>query len=230
MEPLAAAGLRAIAVELKGQGASDKPLGRGEYTLESLAEHTLHVLDALALPSAMLVGLSLGGAIAARVALAAPARVRKLALLDAVGLGPVNVVRWVRLLPRAVEPLLPRLARRWMFGVALRAAYGTLGAPTERDVDEYFAPACDPAFVRSLWALLHEVDWRELTPAEVRRLAMPLLVVFGTHDRIISPAHLERVLREAPHARTVLVPGAGHAITEEAPDAVNRALIEFLTA
>jgi pyruvate dehydrogenase E2 component (dihydrolipoamide acetyltransferase) len=214
-------------VELKGQGESDKPLGAGEYTLDSLAEHTLHILDALELPSAMLVGLSLGGAIATSVALGAPERVSKLALLASVGLGPVRLAPFARYFPAAIGAALPPLTRRWMFGVALRAAYGTLGAPTERDVDAYCAPARDPAFVRTLWALLREVDWRELKPEEVRRLTMPLLAVFGTHDRIISPHRVEEVLREAPHARITLVPGAGHAIAEEAPEVVNRVLADF---
>jgi pimeloyl-ACP methyl ester carboxylesterase len=228
LQPLADAGFRAIAVELKGQGESDKPLGTGEYTLDSLAEHTLDVLDALALPSTMLVGLSLGGGVAARVALRAPERVHKLALLAAVGLGPVRLARWARFFPAAIGAALPPLTRRWMFRVALRAAYGTLDSPTEHDVDEYFPPARDPAFVRTLWALLREVDWRELTPTAVRRLTMPLLAVFGTHDRIISPHRVEQVLGEAPRARIVRIPGAGHAIAEEAPEAVNRLLIEFL--
>lgn len=228
LQALASAGLRAIAVELKGQGESDKPLDPAEYTLDSLAEHTLDILDALALPSAMLVGLSLGGAIATRVALRAPARVRKLALLASVGLGPVRLAPFARYFPAAIGALLPRITRRWMFRVALRSAYGTLGAPTEQDVDAYFAPARDPAFVRSLWALLREVDWRELTPAEARRLTMPVLAVFGTHDRVISPQRVEQVLGAAPHVRTVLIPGAGHAIAEEAPEAVNPLLVEFL--
>jgi pimeloyl-ACP methyl ester carboxylesterase len=230
LQPLADAGFRAIAVELKGQGESDKPLGIGEYTLESLAEHTLEILDALALPSVMLVGLSLGGAIATRVALRAPERVRKLALLASVGLGPVRFAPFARYFPASIGALLPPLTRRWMFGVALRAAYGTLGAPTEHDVDAYFAPARDPAFVRTLWALLREVEWRELTPPEVRRLSMPTLAVVGTHDRVISPHRVEAVLREAPHARIARIPGAGHAIAEEAPEAVNRLLVDFLAA
>jgi pimeloyl-ACP methyl ester carboxylesterase len=222
-------GARVLAVELKGQGASDKPVGEGEYTTRALVSHTLDVLDALGLEHASLVGHSLGGLVAARLALAAPERVSRLALIDPVGFGSVRLVRLARLFPEAMGPLLPRVAaRRWLFALALRCAYGSLGRPSAHDVDEYFAPALDPAFVRSLWSLLHEVDWRLLTPGELRQLKMPLLVIFGTEDRLVSPWGAQRMADEAPDARTILIPGAGHASVEEAPDAVNALLGAFL--
>src|SRR5687767_13595391 len=46
---LASAGFRAIAVELKGHGLSDKPTRSGEYSLPSMTDHLLSILDALAL-------------------------------------------------------------------------------------------------------------------------------------------------------------------------------------
>lgn len=225
---LAAAGFRGIAVDLKGQGLSDKPLAPEAYTLDSLAAHVLDILDALERPEVMLVGLSLGGAIAMQVALRAPERVHKLALLNAVGLGPVRLVAVARALPAALGALLPHVARRWMFALALRAAYGTLARPTARDVDEYHAPARDPAFVRSLWSLLREVDWQPRTPAELARLTMPVLVIAGTRDRLVSPHGVEARARAMPRARALLIAGAGHACAEEAPAAVNRALVDFL--
>ena len=228
---LAETGVRVLAVELKGQGASDKPLGEGEYTVDALTEHTIEILDALRLERVSLVGLSLGGLLAARVALAAPERVKRLALLDSVGFGRVRLVRLAQLFPAGLGSLLPRVAgRRWLFGLALRAAYGSLGKPSAHDVDEYFAPACDPAFVQSLWALLHDVDWRLLTTDELRRLTMPLLVIFGSEDRLVSPRDAERLTREAPDARAMFIAGAGHASPEEAPDEVNAALAEFIGA
>jgi pimeloyl-ACP methyl ester carboxylesterase len=222
-------GARVLAVELKGQGESDKPLGAGEYTVESLARHTMEVLDALEIQTATLVGLSLGGLIAARVALEAPERVRRLALLDPVGFGRVRLVGLAQLFPAGIGALVPRVAgRRWLFALALRGAYGRRGRPSARDVDEYFAPARDPAFVQTLWALLHEVDWRLLTTDELRRLTMPLLVIFGREDRLVSPSEAERLVREAPRGRAMLLEGVGHASPEEAPDEVNAALVDFL--
>ncbi len=222
-------GARVVAVEMKGQGASDKPLGKGEYTVESLTEHVIEVLDALGVESATLVGLSLGGLIAARVALEAPERVTRLALFDPVGFGRVRLVGLARLFPAGLGAALPAVAaRRWAFALALRGAYGSRGRPSARDVDEYFAPARDPAFVQSLWALLHEVDWRLLTADEIRRLTMPLLVIFGREDRLVSPRDAERLVGGAPRGRAMFIEGVGHASPEEAPDEVNAALADFV--
>ncbi|HEU4586016.1 MAG TPA: alpha/beta fold hydrolase [Gemmatimonadaceae bacterium] len=222
-------GARVIAVEMKGQGWSDKPLGEGEYSVEALTANVIEVLDVLEVATATLVGLSLGGLVATRVALRTPERVRRLALLDPVGFGRVRLVGLARLFPANVGGVLPRIAaRRWAFALALRGAYGSRARPTARDVDQYFAPARDPAFVQTLWAQLHEVDWRLLTTAELRRLTMPLLVIFGSEDRLISPLDAERLACEAPRGRAMFVDGVGHASPEEAPDEVNAALAEFI--
>lgn len=222
---LAARGARVIVVELKGQGESDKPLGEGEYSVEALTRNAIEILDALELERATLVGLSLGGLVAVRVALEAPERVKRLALLDPVGFGRVRLVGLAQLLPVEMGAVLPGfVARRWAFALALRCAYGSRARPSARDVDEYLAPARDPAFVRALWAMLHEVDWSLLSTEELRRLTMPLLVIFGSEDRLVSPLDAERLVRETPQGRVVFIEGAGHACPEEAPDDVNAAL------
>lgn len=227
---LAAAGAHAIVVELPGQGWSDHPDVPGIWTLEARTTHALDALDALGLARVMLVGLSLGGGIAARLALRVPERVAKLALLDAVGLGPVGVAELTRVVPDVLARLAEPLTGRWVFAAALRFAYGRLATFSARDVDEYYAPARDPAFLRSLWRQLKETDWRLLTPDEMRRLVMPLLVMFGSRDIVILPTSVDRLVAASPHGRVVMVPDAGHALAEEAPDAVNRELVSLMRA
>gem|GEM_PF-820436 len=226
---IAEGGARVTVVEMKGQGWSDKPLGSGEYTVAALTRHVLDVLDALEVETASLVGLSLGGLVAAKVALAAPERVERLALLDPVGFGRVRLVGLARLFPAGMGSALPAAAaRRWAFALALRSAYGSRGRPTVRDIDEYFAPARDPAFVRALWAQLHEIDWRVLTADELRRIAVPLLVIFGSEDRLVSPRECEELVKHAADGSALLIEGAGHATPEEVPDEVNEALTAFM--
>jgi pimeloyl-ACP methyl ester carboxylesterase len=228
LAPLADAGLRAIAVDLKGQGLSDKPADPAEYTTASMTAHALEILDALGLARTRLVGQSMAGGIAARVALAAPERVERLVAIGAVGFGPVPLSVPLRPLPNGVLAFLSPVTPRWTFWVALRRAYGSLARPTARDVEEYYAPTSDPNFIKALFLLLHEFNWRLLTPEECARLRLPVLLIFGTEDHVVLPTHAERLAARLPDARLVMVPGAGHVTNEEAPDVVNRALVKFL--
>ena len=78
-----AAGYRVIAFDNRGFGFSDKPASG--YGNAAYARLVVALLDSLNLPSAVLVAHSMGGAIAAEVALRYPARVRGLVLIDAAG-------------------------------------------------------------------------------------------------------------------------------------------------
>lgn len=228
LAPLATAGYRASAFDLKGQGWSDKPDRSGEYTSSALAAHVLEVLDVLhPYETVRLVGVSLGGAVAARAAMEAPDRVRQLVLCDAVGLGRVHLVEAVQRVLLIAGRLVPARATRRMVELALRSSYANPSLPTPRDVDEYFAPARDPAFARAQIATLREMDWGVMAPAELARLTMPVLVLFGTRDGVVSPSGVEDLVRRMPDGRMGWIEGAGHIAVEEAPDAVNRALIEF---
>src|SRR6185437_10838030 len=86
MPALANAGFRAIAVDLKGHGLSDKPIASSEYTINSLVAHLLEILDALHLERPALAGHSLGGSLIYHFASKHPRRARCLGLLSPVGL------------------------------------------------------------------------------------------------------------------------------------------------
>jgi pimeloyl-ACP methyl ester carboxylesterase len=225
------AGFRVYAPDLKGHGLSDKPLAAVEYTAEAMAAHVREIMDALGLRAATLVGHSMGGAIAARVALDAPERVERLVLLSAVGFGEVNMLRLVKLLtPRLLAPLLPFVIPRALVAVALRLAYGELGRPEPRDVDEYWAPTQFRAFPLAMRELLHAFDWEAMDERALARLRVPTLVMFGTRDRFVSPANAQRLAAVIPGGRCEVIAGAGHVIPEETPERVNGAVLRFLTA
>lgn len=228
---LAAAGLRVLSADLKGHGLSDKPLGRGEYGTEPMVEHLLQVLDALGVGRTALVGHSMGGALALDLAIRVPERVSRVALLDSVGLSTAPIIQVVRALtPRVVAPLLPPLLRRWLIAVVLHVAYGGLRGFTSRDVDEYWAPTQFRETVLAARAMAHEFTWAPQPAERLGSLRLPMLVVFGTRDRLVTVRSAERLVRALPGVRLELIEGAGHVVPEEAPERVNRLLLDFLAA
>jgi 4,5:9,10-diseco-3-hydroxy-5,9,17-trioxoandrosta-1(10),2-diene-4-oate hydrolase len=226
---LADAGFRVVAVDLPGQGESDKPVDRSHYTVESMVAHLRAVLDALGVERASLVGQSLGGTVAMAFARESPERVERLVLIAPVGLAPVRLASLARaIVPPLPAALLARLGVRawWSFG--LRHAYGDRAKPTDRDIDEYWAPSRDPRYVAGLLAFVRGVDWRPSAREVLAKLSMAVLVVAGTRDRLIPIDEMVRRAKWLPNAELVVIEGAGHPIQEEVPDEVNDALVRFL--
>ena len=236
MPALAAAGHRAVAVDLKGHGRSDKPLGHAEYTLDALVVHVREIFDALGLERAGLIAQSLAGRIAIEVAHAAPDRVERLALISPVALGRVRLIRLGRLSAKPVFNPFARVAKwREVYRFALETAYGRLGTVEPADVDEYWAQSQFPGFIEATRNLLGHFSW-EHAPGRVAELRLPVTVFRGTRDRIVA-ADAGRIAREAglelqsgtgvarQDRVLVVMEGAGHALNEEAPEMLNPALV-----
>jgi pimeloyl-ACP methyl ester carboxylesterase len=233
---LAAAGHRVVAFDLKGHGFSDKPPLAAEYSASAMTSFVLDVMDAVGVESAALVGHSMGGAIAASVAFAVPDRVERLALLSPVGFGDVFGLRLGRWLsPDLAVPLLPTLGRvamaapRWALASSFHVIWG--GGPvtiTPEDAEEYRAPTQFPGYVPALRHLVHAFAWTPHEQEQLARLACPVLVLFGTRDRVVIPRRARDLVRRVPHGRLELVAGAGHMVQEERAEEVNAQLVGFL--
>ena len=225
LEPIARAGYRVIAFDNRGFGFSDKPATG--YDNASYARLTVALLDSLHLPDAVLVGHSMGGAVAAEVAIAHPERVRGLVLIGSAGLGAreprlFRVGRWPLL-----GPLLFAFRGRGLTERLLQATYADPRKVSDVDVDQYYAPVAEPAYGRALRAVLLEFRFDALA-GRLDHIRAPTLVLWGEADRLV-PITLGRTLAAGiPRAAFLSVPGAGHSVQEEAPDEVNRLLIRFL--
>ena len=226
---LAAAGYRVLALDLKGHGLSDKPGSASEYSCAAMRAFVLEAMDALELRTVSLVAHSMAGAIATSLTLHAPSRVARLALLAPIGFGEAPLARLARrCTPGPTRAILPYLLPRWVIRMMLRLAYGSRPAFTPRDVDEYWAPSQYPEFTRAMRELLHAFDWSIRGEAELARLQVPTLVMFGSMDRFVLGGDAERLVRCIPRGRLKVVAGAGHILPEEAPDAVTDALLRLL--
>jgi pimeloyl-ACP methyl ester carboxylesterase len=226
MPALADAGFRVIAVDLKGHGLSDKPLASAEYTIESLVEHLRDILDALELDRPALVGHSLGGTLIYHFAARFPERVRCLGLLSPVGLSGVKLMWLYRLLtPATLSPVLRRMKPRAIVTLALKRVYGKRGHFTPRDVEEYVAPSQFPEFALASRELLHRYDWNAVAHRQLAVVDARAVGVWGTLDHLMPSDGMAIYLELLPRIVLRAVADAGHVITQETPDEVNKALL-----
>jgi epoxide hydrolase 4 len=233
---LAEAGHRVVAFDLKGHGFSAKPPLVAEYSAAAMTRFAVDVMDAVGVERASLVGHSMGGAVATLVALAHPERVERLALLSPVGFGDVFGLRLGKWLsPELAVPLLPTLGKvamaapRWALAGSFHLVWG--GGPvtlTHEDVEEYRAPTQFADYVPALRHLVHAFRWSPHQEEQLARLACPVLVMFGTRDRVVIPRRARDLVRVVPHGTLELVPGAGHMVQEERAGEVNATLLRFL--
>ena len=217
---LPAFGARCVAMDLRGFGLSDKPRGRGSYTMAGYLADLDALLDALSLKRVVLVGHSMGGGIALTYALTRPDRVRGLALIAPTGVVPVAFLTLPKLMPRpfatfADRRLVPRRLAGW---ILRNLAYGDASRVTERDVDEYWAPTQLPGFSLAARASAEEFDWRPIEPQRLSAITVPSVVMLGTKDRLIRKA--AGPAKAVPGA-TVRELEAGHCAHEERPDDAN---------
>ncbi|MBG0831528.1 alpha/beta fold hydrolase [Planomonospora sp. ID67723] len=216
-EPLRAAlsGHRVLAIDLAGFGHSH-PLP--DPQLGSLAGHVMRTLDVLGVtPAVHLVGNSLGGAVAMRLAADAPARVTSLALAGSAGFG--HQVTWAL---RVLDlPLLWRLLLRPDENTARsteRALFYDPAFATPERVALAHKLSQRPGAARTLRRIAADLGslrgvrpgWRRDLLAETARLGIPTLVAWGTHDRILPAGHLVNAAAALPGARTHLFPRTGH--------------------
>ena len=229
MPALADAGFRAIAVDLKGHGLSDKPLASDEYTIESLVEHLRDILDALELDRPALVGHSLGGSLIYHFASRYPERARCLGMLSPVGLKGVPLMRLYRFLtPAALTPLIRMIKPRVVVTLALMRVYGKRAHFTQRDVEEYLAPSQFPNFALAMRELLHSYDWNAAEGRQLARVDLPAAGAWGSLDHMMPDDGMGIYVSLVPQVVLRAISDAGHIITEETPDEVNELLIALL--
>jgi pimeloyl-ACP methyl ester carboxylesterase len=221
-EPLAQRGYHVIAVDLKGHGLSDKPVGRNEYTLDSMTSHALEVIEALQLRRVAIMGHSMGGRIGCEVALREPSLVERLHLINPVGFAAMPHISYA--LPIAnsfAAGVFPSPFPSWLVRFPVSAVYGRLGAPTARDVEEYRAPTQFREFITASMHLLRVFDWKTMASANLAPLKSRTRVVVGALDRVVRTARSGRARRLVQEGWDLrVVPDVAHVVHEEAPGAV----------
>lgn len=222
--PLAAAGRRAIAMDLPGHGLSDKPEDDAIYRLAPLVQVVRELLDVERLERVDVVAQSMGGTIALELALSGESRIGRLSLINPASFGRIPMLRAAPLLHCGlVGRAMPYLLTRRNVARAHRLVYGDPSRIAPRDVDQYWAPSQFPAYARALWRLAIHFEWAR-QPADVmaRRmisLRQPVQVVLGGRDRLVcdSRAYVAALVAAGAPLEVRVVESGGHAVNEELP-------------
>jgi pimeloyl-ACP methyl ester carboxylesterase len=231
--PLSAA-YRVITPDLIGSGLSDKP--DIDYRPEELIESVRGLMEALDLPTATLVGNSMGGGVAIGMALTHPELVDRLVLID--GLPDHIRERLVSpLMRRAIDTHVPVWLARvgsWLFGnrtmetVLREIVYDqTLLTPAVLDRSNRNRRRAD--MIAPLLSIRDSLPrWEQDYATRLKEIRHPTLILWGEHDRLFPP-QVGRDLQSAiPQSRLIVIPRAGHIPQWEQPQVVNRHLIDFL--
>lgn len=214
--PLAAEGLRVIAVDLLGHGESDKP--NRSYLLDDFADSLRYFFDELGIKAATIAGHSLGGAVATYFGSRHPTYVQRLVLVSAGGLGrevhPVLRAAALPIAPRLLDVAAHRRLHR-LYGhprfhqalrltpdnvVNLRRAARALGTPEGR-----------LAFFAALRGVIAPSGQRG-SFLDMGTLAahVPTLLIWNERDPVIPVAHARAANAHLPGSRLVVFPGGGH--------------------
>ncbi len=226
--PLAQSGNRVIVIDLPGFGQSDfRSLERGLFV--PMAEATLELMDHLKLETANLVGNSLGGGTALRIALDRPERVGKLVLMGPGGSIPATSTFPTEGLLRMLTfydgdgPTMEKLDRVIDLLVFDRSAI------TPELVAERFKTATLPQTMANppLRGQAHSPKndlWRE----DLDKLPHPTLIIWGREDRILPLDLAFILLKRIPNADFHVFSKCGHWAQWERADDFNRLVAEFV--
>lgn len=226
---------RVYAPDLPGFGDSAKP--SADYSSAFFTRFVASYLDTLKIEHTALVGNSLGGLIALRLALSEPERVRTLSLVSSVGLG--REVSYA--LRSSTLPAYGELAIAWSktpFGAAQRAWLRSMLlfarsrlAPIEW-MREQRRLAQLPGFLEAelatLRALANIGGQREVLLDRLPNLEVPTLVVWGTSDRIFPSSQGREAVARLQDGSLNLIAGCGHLPHIEQPNRFVAALDRFL--
>jgi len=238
---------RVYAPDLPGFGRTEKP--RARYGVAYFTRFVDRYMDDRGLRSAAVVGASLGGRIALELALKYPKRVRKLVLVNALGLGRPNVQLSYGLLtlPRLGEAFMKfagdavRLAPRPMirrFAARYAGASGDLKKTMDDDYfsnlrELYAADGYPDAYLATIRSL---VTPKALLAADhdlsksLGDLKIPVQLIWGDNDPLFPLAHAVNAHGLIRRSRLAVLEGAGHTPQSERPEEFNRVLENFLTS
>ena len=254
---LVAAGYRVLAPDMRGYGRSSAPAAVEAYDILALCGDMCGLLDAVGEPSAIFVGHDWGAVVVWQIAILHPERVEAVAALSVpfVPRAPAlpmpimrrrqgedfYIVRFQE--PGAADAVLARDVRRTFLltlaalkpRVPVRAEEPTAAPPlpdwiSEEDFEVYVREFERTGFTGGLnWYRNIDRNWELTASVAQRRVEQPAMFLTGELDLVRQFMPAEAMTGWVTDLRAnVVLPGAGHWVQQQEPEAVNSALLRFL--
>jgi pimeloyl-ACP methyl ester carboxylesterase len=209
-------GYHVYAPDLPGFGQSDKPASR-TYSIPEQAAFIESFLNANHLRETALGGLSMGGWIAATVALQQPQRISRLVLFDSAGL--------------LFQPNFDRVLFTPQTGEQVDQFLELVGEPVR--LPEFVKNDFLELTNRNGWVVRRAWDsmisGRDVLDSKFSALKMPLLIVWGRQDRVTPLALGESMHHTAPQSVLAVCDGAGHIAPSTCADRINPVVLAFFS-
>ena len=210
-----------IAGDTRGHGGSDKP--PGPYTINQFTDDWAALLEHLRAGPALILGFSLGGMIAQRLAVTRPELVGALILASTTSRIPPNSREHMESRLSAMRDQGPAAAAE----IAAKSVYSATWRANNPDLLAAFVKwraGQDQNGLMNAMLATTEFD----VSAKLDQIKVPTLVITGAEDTLIRPDAQADIAKRIPGAQHEVIQEAGHMASIEAPDAFNRIVDGFL--
>jgi pimeloyl-ACP methyl ester carboxylesterase len=205
---------RVYAVDLPGHGKSE---GVGRQSISAYARNLIAFMDASNLPKAIIVGHSMGSAIALTLGLDHARRV----------LGAVLIGSSARL--KVAQQILESSASPATFPVAVQLvndwSFGPHANPRIKELAIQRMAETRPAVLHGDYNACDKFDLTE----RIHKLRAPTLILCGTEDKMTPLKQSEELAEKIKNSSLITIPGAGHMVMLEQPGVVAQAIVDFAT-
>ncbi len=218
--PAFAPSYRAIAMDVRGHGRSEKPAG--PYSVQQFASDAVELLRALDAAPAHVVGLSMGGMIAFQMGVDAPGAVRSLTIINS---GPEMILRTPE--QRAAIEARYEIVRAQGMRPLAKAIAGPLFPKPEQSAlrqrfEDHIAANEPTAYLDSLTAIN---GWS--VSERIGAIVCPVLIVASDQD--YTPVEWKRLYAsQIPKARVAVIEDSRHAAPLDQPELLNHLVLEFI--
>jgi len=216
--PLLPTTIRALAMDQRGHGDSDKPADA--YSLADFAGDVTAFLDAMGLAAAVLVGSSSGGYVAQQVAITSPERVRGLVLV-----GAPRSLHGRPAFADEVDQLTDPINRTWVKD-------SLTWFPRFHQVPDWYIEdrvADGVQMPARVWRQTLTGLTEATPPTETGTIRTPTLIIWGERDEVLPRTDADALAAAIPGSRLVVYPDTGHLVLWEQPARVASDLTAFLS-